>query len=63
MSDLGDYVPLSARQPRLEHLLTDEDVERILRMLEHWPATLLRRHMMAAERAAYEQGKASRNAT
>lgn len=64
MTDGSTYTPLSLQRPRPEDIMSNEEVESILRDLPgRMSAAFLRRHMMAAERAAYDAGKAASHAT
>lgn len=67
MTDGSTYTPLSLQMPRPEDIMSDAEVERILSdlpgMIGMMSAARLRRHMMAAERAAYDAGKAASHAT
>lgn len=59
MGDIGDHVPYALRQPRDGDMLTDDQVEALLaRLPGMMDAGLLRGHMMAAEKVAYDAGRA-----
>lgn len=62
MGDIGSHVPLSQRTPQAADLLSEEQVQEILRTI---PSPLLRerltRHMMAAEQAAARSAKTGRS--
>ena len=56
MNDISHYQPLSAKVTDKD-LLSEEDVEKILNTLEPFYRERLVRHMMAAEKKAYEDGR------
>lgn len=59
MTDGHSYVPLGNRPGNPAHLLSEEDVGKLIAKMPDPYAMMLQRHMMAAERVAFENGSKS----